>query len=163
MASAKISDLIWPLKGQDGKLKVGCGHLLTLITHIISISVNGSKLRGWKHDFLEKSVGGCISYDAIALCAHPTRSIFFCRKLRKECPISYGKFQRDPLSGSAAISEKLIKFNIYVWVRLCLYYEFSPTDRYQIEGDTTWTPNLKRPCVGISELNDNLLTPLGRT
>ena len=29
-------------------------------------AVNGSKLRGWKHDFLERSVGGCSSYDVIA-------------------------------------------------------------------------------------------------
>ena len=34
--------------------------------HNISILVNGSKVRGRKHDFLEKSVGGCTTYGVIA-------------------------------------------------------------------------------------------------
>ena len=37
------------------------------LNHAYSILVSGSKLRGWKHDFFEKSVRGCISYDVIAL------------------------------------------------------------------------------------------------
>ena len=36
----------------------------------------------------------------------PDPTIFLCRKLRKGCAISYVKFQRDPPSNSAAISEK---------------------------------------------------------
>ena len=55
--------------------------------------------------FLEKSVGGCTSYDVIALRPDMTRSFFF-QKLRKRCLISYTEFQRNPPSGSAAISEK---------------------------------------------------------
>ena len=54
---------------------------------------------------LKKSVGGCSSYDVIAPSPDLTRSIFS-QKLRKGCPINYAKFQRDPPSGSAAISEK---------------------------------------------------------
>ena len=73
--------------------------------HNISIPVSGSRLRGWKCDFLEKPVGGCTSYDVIARWPNRTRSMFY-QKLYKGCSISYAKFQRDLLSGSAAISEK---------------------------------------------------------
>ena len=76
--------------------------------HNISIPVNGSKLRGWKHDFLEKSVGGCTSYDLLYLPWPDLTRSFFCQELRKGCPISYAKFQRDPPSGSEAIPEKLM-------------------------------------------------------
>ena len=41
----------WPSKGQDAVSKIRCGHLLTLIMHNVSIPVNGSMLRRWKHDF----------------------------------------------------------------------------------------------------------------
>ena len=47
--------------------KVGCGHILTYFMRNIFIPVNGSKLRDWKHDFLEKSVGSFTTYDVIAL------------------------------------------------------------------------------------------------
>ena len=66
MGSVKVNDIRWPSKGQDAMPKVICGLVLTYIMHNISMSVNASKLRGWKHDFLEKSVGGCTSYDVIA-------------------------------------------------------------------------------------------------
>ena len=42
----------------------------------ISIPVNGSQLHGWKHDFLEKSVGGCTVHDVIALWPDLTHSNF---------------------------------------------------------------------------------------
>ena len=42
----------------------------------ISIPVNGIKLRGWKHDILEKWVGSRTSYDVIALRPDLTRSTF---------------------------------------------------------------------------------------
>ena len=77
--------------------------------HNISDPVNGCKLRDWKHYFPQKSVGGCTSYDIIALWPDLTRPIFLCQTLRKGCPIGYAKFQRDPPSGSEAISEKLIE------------------------------------------------------
>ena len=44
--------------------------------HNISISVNGSKFHGWKHDFLEKSVGGCSYYHVIPPWPDQTRSKF---------------------------------------------------------------------------------------
>ena len=67
-----------------------------------------SKLRGWKHDFLEKSVVGCTSYDVITPWPDLTRSTFPCQKLHKGCAISYTKCQRDPPCGSEAIPEKLM-------------------------------------------------------
>ena len=36
---------------------------------------------------------------------------FLCQKLREGCPINYAKFQRDPPSGSAAISDKLWRWH----------------------------------------------------
>ena len=58
--------------------------------HNVFIPVNGSRFRGWKHNFLEKLVRGCTSYDVIAPWLDLTRSIFLL-KLRKGCPISYAK------------------------------------------------------------------------
>ena len=107
MGSVKVNDLEWPLKGQYAISKVRCGLVMTYIMHNISIPVNGSKFRGWKHDVLEKSAGGCTSYDVIAPWPGQTRS-FFCQKLCKGCPIDYAIFQRDPPSGSQAIPEKLM-------------------------------------------------------
>ena len=60
-----------------------------------------------QHDFLEKPVGDCTSYDVIGRWPDLTRSIFFCQKLWKGCPISYAKHQCDSPRGSAAIPEKL--------------------------------------------------------
>ena len=75
--------------------------------HNIFIPVNCSKFLGWKHDFLEKWVGGCSSYDVTSPRPDLTRSKKH-QKLRKGCLISYAKFQRDPSRGSAVISEKLM-------------------------------------------------------
>ena len=50
--------------------------------------------------FMKKSVGGCTTYDVIALWPDLTRSISP-PKLRKWCPISSAKFQRNPPSGLA--------------------------------------------------------------
>ena len=62
---------------------------------------------GWKHDFFEKSVGGCTSYDVIFVAWFDPVN-FFHEKLRKERPVSFAKFQRDPPSGSPAIQGKLM-------------------------------------------------------
>ena len=43
-----------------------------------------------------------------SLVTWPDPAEFFLQKLCKTCPISYAKFQRDPSSGSASISEKLM-------------------------------------------------------
>ena len=58
-----------------------------------------------ENTFPGKPVGGCTSYDVIVRWPDLTRSIFFCQKLCKGWPISYTKFQRDPLSGSAGIKK----------------------------------------------------------
>ena len=52
----------------------------------IFIPDNGSKLRGWRHDFLEKSVGGCNSYDVIALWPGLTRP-FLAKSCAKDVPL----------------------------------------------------------------------------
>ena len=66
--------------------------------HNVSIPVNGSKSCGWKHDFLELSVGGCSSYDVIARWPDLTRSNFLPkvaqRMLHKLCKISAWSAQR---------------------------------------------------------------------
>ena len=105
MRLAKVSDLGWLLQCQDAMSKVRYSNVVTQIMHNVSIPVNGGKLRGWKYDFLEKSVGGCSTYDVIAPWPDLTRPICFCQKLRKRCFISYAKFQRDLSSSLAAILE----------------------------------------------------------
>ena len=50
-------------------------------------------------------MGGCSSYDVPAPWSDLV--IFFHQKLCQGCPICYAKFQRDPHSGSVAISENL--------------------------------------------------------
>ena len=44
-------------------------------------------------------------YDLIDQLPDLTRSQMLCQKLRKGCPMSYAKFQRDPLNGSTVRSE----------------------------------------------------------
>ena len=67
--------------------------------HIVSIPLHGIKSRGRKHDFLQKSVGGCIFYDVIDRYADLTRSILFSpevaqRMPHKRCKVSARSVQR---------------------------------------------------------------------
>ena len=55
--------------------------VLTQTMHV-SIPVSFGKLRGSKHDFLEKSVGGCSSYDLTAPGSDLNRS-FFCQAAQR--------------------------------------------------------------------------------
>ena len=105
--SAKVSGIGWPWKGQDAMWKGRYRHVLTLIMHIVSISVKGNKLRCWKRDFGDKSAGGCPTYHAMAPWPHLTRSFF--AKSCPKMPISYAKFKRDlNLKWSKHLSVKMI-------------------------------------------------------
>ena len=86
------SDNLWKVTMQCQKSYLG---VLPQIMHNVPIPVNGSKSCGWKDDFLEKSAGGCPSYDVIAPWPDLTQSKCFCQELRKGYPISCAKFQRD--------------------------------------------------------------------
>ena len=52
------------MEGHYAMSKVTFGHVLTIM-HIVPIPVNDSNPVAEKNDFLEKSVGGCTSYDVI--------------------------------------------------------------------------------------------------
>ena len=86
--------------------------------HNVPIPVNGSKSRGWKHHFLEKSVGGC-TYDVIARWPDLTQSKSFCQKLRKMVPHKLYKISARSARGSAAIPEKLMGVPLpLAWARV---------------------------------------------
>ena len=73
--------------------------------HNISIPVNGSKLLGWKHNFLEKSVGVCSSYDVISQWPDMTLLMFFLPRIAQRMPHKLSKISARSPSGSVAISE----------------------------------------------------------
>ena len=107
MGSVKVSDLGWPLKGQDSMSQVRYDIFWpksrimfpfqsmaesNVAENAILVKI-GRRLFGvWRHSSVTWS-------DSV---------IFFHQKFRKGCPISYAKFQADPPSASGAIPEKLM-------------------------------------------------------
>ena len=73
--------------------------------HNVAIPVNDNYMTETTTS-VKKSVRVHFTYDVVAPC--PDLAIF-CQVLRhKGCPLGSAKFQRDPLSASVAIAEKLI-------------------------------------------------------
>ena len=56
------------------------------------------------HDFGEKSIGCCSTYDVVATGPEQTRPLC-CQKLRYGCPINSEEFQRAPPSALAVIKK----------------------------------------------------------
>ena len=111
MRSTEVSDLRWPQLTLTLIWRNVKGHIQSCIdTNLInyphSSQSHHAKLRLLTISL--KSCEGCSSYDVITSWPDLTRPIFFHQKLRKGCPISYGKFQHDPPNGVASSSEKLM-------------------------------------------------------
>ena len=88
--------------------RVTSSHVLTPISSSIPIQVNRTHAKLRLLTISLKSCEGCSSYDVITSWPDLTRPNFCHQKLRKGCPISYGKFQHDLPNGVASSSEKLM-------------------------------------------------------
>ena len=111
MRSTEVSDLRWPQLTLTLIWRNVKGHIqscidTSLINYPHSSQSHHAKLRLLTISL--KSCEGCSSYDVITSWPDLTRPNFFHQKLRKGCPISYGKFQHDPPNGVASSSEKLM-------------------------------------------------------
>ena len=107
--SVTSGDLIWPWNLYGAMSRVTSSHVLTSISSTISIQVNRTTPNCVYSRFRWNLVEGCSSYDVITSWPDLTwPDHFFHQKLRKRCPISYGKFQRDSPNGVASSSEKLM-------------------------------------------------------
>ena len=100
--SLTLGDLSWPWTSSGAFSRFTSSHVLTPISSTIPIQVNRTtpKLRLltislkscrwlfllWRHNFV----------------TWPDPTIFFHQKLRKGCPISYGKCHHDSLNGVAS-------------------------------------------------------------
>ena len=106
--SLTSGDLSWPWNFSGTMSRVTSSHVFTSISSTIPITVNRTTPSCVYSRFRWNLVEGCSSYDVITSWPDLTRPNFFHQKLRKRCPISYGKFQRDSPNGVASSSEKLI-------------------------------------------------------
>ena len=106
--SVTSGDLSWPWYSSGAMSRVTSSHVLTPISSTIPIQVNRTTPSCVYSRFRWNLIEGCSSYDVITSWPDLTRPIFFHKKLRKRCPISYGKFQHDSPNGVASSSEKLM-------------------------------------------------------
>ena len=106
--SVTSGDLSWPWNLSGAMSRVTSSHVLTSISSTIPIPVNRTTPSCAYSRFRWNLVEGCSSYDVITSWPDLTGPNFFHQKLRKRCPISYGKFQRDSSNGVASSSEKLM-------------------------------------------------------
>ena len=106
--SLTSGDLSWPWNFSGTMSRVTSSHVFTSISSTIPITVNRTTPSCVYSRFRWNLVEGCSSYDVITSWPDLTRPNFFHQKLRKRCPISYGKFQRDSPNGVASSSEKLM-------------------------------------------------------
>ena len=106
--SVTSGDLSWPWNLCGTMSRVTSSHVFTSISSTIPIPVNRTTPSCVYSRFRWNLVEGCSSYDVITSWPDLTRPNFFHQKLRKRCPISYAKFQRDSPNGVASSSEKLM-------------------------------------------------------
>ena len=105
--SVTSGDLSRPWNSSGAILRVTYSHVSTPISSTIPIQVNRTTPSYVYSRFRWNLVEGCSSYDVITSWPDLTRP-FFHQRLRKRCPISYGKFQHDYPNGVASSSEKLM-------------------------------------------------------
>ena len=113
--SVTSGDLSLPWNSSGAMSRVTSSHVLTPISSTIPIQVNRTTPSCVYSRFRWNLVEDCSSYDVITLWPDLTQPNFFHQKLRKKCPISYGKFQHDSPNGVASSSEKLMGGCITPW------------------------------------------------
>ena len=90
--SVTSGDLSWPWNLSGAMSRVTSSHVLTSISSTIPIPVNRTTPSCVYSRFRWNLVEGCSSYDVITSWPDLTRPNLFFQKLRKGCPISYGKY-----------------------------------------------------------------------
>ena len=85
--STEVTDLRWPRWPNRQCANSSLAMSWPNDVQILSFASMAPSQVARKHDFVAKVAGGCSSYDVIAPWPDLTRSIFFCQKLRKVCPI----------------------------------------------------------------------------
>ena len=98
--SGKVRDLGWPMKGQWTMPKVRYGCTYSAYIRHVPIPVKESKISSWKHNLVEKKVGGCFDSDDVALWPNLTPPRFLPRVAQGMSHILCAKFQHDSPSRS---------------------------------------------------------------